>query len=44
MMKTVTIDASWIQHGLGQRVITTWSAMLQVSQSIPHVVDAISLL
>ena len=35
------IDASWIQHGLGSRVMTTESAALQWSQSAPHVVGVI---
>ena len=38
------IDASWIQHGLELRVMTTGSATPQWSQSAPHVIDAISLL
>jgi len=43
LLINVIIDASWMQHGLGQRVMMIWSAMPQVSQSVPHVVDATSL-
>ena len=38
------IDTSWLWHGLGSRVIITLSAVPQLSQSAPHVVDAITLL
>jgi len=33
-----------MQYGLGQRVMTTWLAVPQVSQSVPYVVGATSLL
>ena len=32
-----------MQHGLGQRVMTIWLAMPQVSQSVPYVVGIIFL-
>ena len=44
MIAVITIDTSWIQHRLGSRITTTWSAMLQQFQSAPHVVGATSLL
>jgi len=42
--RVVMIDISCIQHGLGSRVMTTWSAALQLSQSAPHIVGVMSLL
>ena len=38
------IDVSRMQHGLGLRVMMTQSAVLQESQSVPHVVGTIFLL
>ena len=39
----VTINVSWRKHRVGQRIMTTWLAVLQMSQSAPHVVGIASL-